>query len=306
MELLKEETIGGLKVKYFRFGKLVVGIATNIGPRIMHLSLSGKEEDNVFGVVPDFSIQTPEGIWKIYGGHRLWVSPEAMSRSYSLDNEPIKLIEEDNEIVILGNPEPKNSVRKAIRLKQGPDSYSLTVTHEIKNIGRWPIRFSCWALSVMTKGGSAMIPVWPHKADEGGLLPDRILSLWPYTKLDDERLTFTSRYILLKQDPSITEPVKIGASAYPYWTAYYVKGKLFLKSFSRLRNEYPDYGVYVEAFTNKDFLELETLGPLREVLPGDVNTHVENWRLTEIHELSLTDDELDQAINKLTRNSGCG
>ena len=42
---------------------------------------------------------------------------------------------------------------------------------------------------------------------------------------------------------------------------------------------YPDFGCNFEVFTNPDFLELETLGPLVELQPGEVVEHVEHWWL---------------------------
>ena len=43
---------------------------------------------------------------------------------------------------------------------------------------------------------------------------------------------------------------------------------------------YPDFGCNFEVFTNPDFLELETLGPLVELRPGEVVEHVERWWLS--------------------------
>ena len=43
--------------------------------------------------------------------------------------------------------------------------------------------------------------------------------------------------------------------------------------------KYPDFGCNFEVFTNPDFLELETLGPLVELQPGEMVEHVEHWWL---------------------------
>jgi hypothetical protein len=42
---------------------------------------------------------------------------------------------------------------------------------------------------------------------------------------------------------------------------------------------YPDFGCNFEVFSNSDFLELETLGPLVELQPRETVEHVENWWL---------------------------
>jgi len=74
---VEEKEVGGFKTKFFYLDNLVIGIPTEIGPRILYLSSKEKPEFNLFGVLPEAGIQTSEGFWRIYGGHRLWSSPEA-------------------------------------------------------------------------------------------------------------------------------------------------------------------------------------------------------------------------------------
>ena len=64
------------------------------------------------------------------------------------------------------------------------------------------------------------------------------------------------------------------------WGAHFRKGVLFVKQarvFAGAR--YPDEGCNFELFTNPEFLELETLGPLVELKPGEMAEHVERWWL---------------------------
>lgn len=264
-----------IKFKKYDFGNLVIGIPSEIGPRIIYFSLKEKD-NNLFGIVPDFVIKTEEGPWHIYGGHRLWLSPEDKPRSYSLDNKPVKIEEKKNSVIIYGNPEIKNSVQKIIEVrKKGKNK--IEVIHKIKNIGRWPITLSAWALSVMKKGGYAILPVKSRKIDKNGLLPDRHITFWPYTDISDKRLIFKKNFILLKQDEKIEKPVKVGTFLNPLWTGYFVDNLLFLKEIENIKGQYPDYGCNVETFTNNEFLELETLSPLKEVKPGEILAHKEIW-----------------------------
>ena len=46
--------------------------------------------DNILGEVPDATTKTALGDWKPWGGHRLWIGPESMPRSYSPDNDPVQ------------------------------------------------------------------------------------------------------------------------------------------------------------------------------------------------------------------------
>lgn len=42
---------------------------------------------------------------------------------------------------------------------------------------------------------------------------------------------------------------------------------------------YPDYGCNFETFTNEEMIEVEALGPLVTLSPGEATEHVEQWQL---------------------------
>ncbi|MEM2699640.1 MAG: hypothetical protein QXN98_02685 [Candidatus Bathyarchaeia archaeon] len=298
---LREETIEGFRVKTAQISGLLIGVACDIGPRIIYLASAEKPKINLFGILPDLGVETPEGFWKIYGGHRLWAAPEAKPRSYSLDDQPVRIEADASSLTIYGNPEEKNSIQKEITVRADGNG-GVQVIHRIRNIGRWPIRLACWALSVMRRDGFAIIPVKPMKVDVEGLLPDRHISIWPYTDMSDERLTLTREYIFVKQDPRAKGPFKIGANANPCWIAYWVEGMLFLKQFQYESGaEYPDFGCSVEVYTNPDMLELETLGPLRTVEPSGVVEHVEVWRVFNVGKVKMKPEAIREKIEPLIR-----
>jgi len=295
---IEEKQISGFKTKLFFLDRFVIGIPTEIGPRILYLASKEKPEFNLFGVLPEMGMQTSEGFWRIYGGHRLWSSPEAKPRSYSLDDKPVKIETDKESLIVYGNPETANSIQKSIEITPHSEG-SIRVVHKIKNIGRWPINLACWALSVMRPNGFAIIPFQPSKVDEEGLLPDRHLTFWPYTDLSDKRLIFADDFIFVKQDSEARNPVKIGAMVNPSWTAYWVNGSAFVKEFERKKGEYPDFGCNVEVYTNADMLELETLSPLRTLEPDNTIEHTEIWRVFEIGELTPTPEKIKGKLEPL-------
>ena len=63
------------------------------------------------------------------------------------------------------------------------------------------------------------------------------------------------------------------------WAAYLLGSELFVKRYSAAPGAYPDFGCSFETFTNADFLELETLGPLVRLAPGEFVYHTETWTL---------------------------
>jgi len=295
---VEEKQIVGFKTKLFFLDEFIIGIPMEIGPRILYFALREKPEFNLFGVLPETGMQTSEGFWRIYGGHRLWSSPEAKPRSYSLDDKPVKIETNKETITVHGNPETANSIQKTITIMPHPKG-GIQVIHAIKNIGRWPINLACWGLSVMRPEGFAIIPVQPSKIDEEGLLPDRHLTFWPYTDLSDERLKLAEDFIFVKQDPKIENPVKIGTMANPSWTAYWVDGVAFVKEFQRKKGEYPDFGCSVEVYTNAKMLELETLSPIRTLEPNDTIKHTEIWRIFNVGELTPSPEKIKRKLEPL-------
>ena len=297
MKYSHETHLEKLKIKVYEFNELLVGVATDIGPRILYLALRSKPEKNIFGILPKAGVQTEDGYWNMYGGHRLWSSPEAMPRSYSMDQQPVHITKHKDQLVISGNPEPLNSIQKELIITEN-GKHGINVTHKIHNIGRWPLRLACWGITVMQKGGFAVLPVYPQKVDLQGLLPDRPIVLWPYTQFSDERLVMKGNFIFLVQVPSAPTPVKIGTRANPS-KAFYCWGNLaFSKEIHTVNQEYPDYGSTFEAYTNGDMLELETLGPLTDLLPGEMVEHTEVWNLREITPLTIDPKTVAESLFK--------
>ena len=295
---IEEKQVSGFRTKMVSLNNIVIGIAIDIGPRIIYAAGEERPDFNLFGVLPEVGIATPEGFWRIYGGHRLWSSPEAKPRSYSMDDKPVKIDVAEDIITIRGNPESENSIQKEIAIEPFSEN-GVQVVHSIKNIGRWPTQLACWPLSVMRQNGFAIIPLKPSKVDEEGLLPDRHVSFWPFTDLPDERLTFSGQYIFVNQNPEIKNPLKIGTMPNPAWAAYWVDGMAFVKQFSREEGEYPDFGCGVEVYTNADMLELETVGPLRTVDPSEHICHTEVWKIFDVEKLSPTGDSVRKNLEVL-------
>jgi hypothetical protein len=122
----------------------------------------------------------------------------------------------------------------------------------------------------------------PRRSHPDLLLPNRTITLWPYTDMTDPRVTWGSRYLLVRQSDTAGKAFKLGASVKDGWAAYVRDGVCFLKRFDYFEGmPYPDGGCSVECYTNSDpnMLELETLGPLEVLEPGEATEHVEHWFL---------------------------
>jgi hypothetical protein len=80
-----------------------------------------------------------------------------------------------------------------------------------------------------------------------------------------------------------------------------LNGEAFLKRAQADPSKtYPDFGCAFETFTNNEFLEMETLGPLTRVLPGQTVEQTEHWMLFRHVQLpELTDEALTKVLEPL-------
>ena len=272
-------------------------VTLDIGPRILRFHLN--EHENLFKEDINRNVfHTDEGkTWFLYGGHRLWASPELSPRTYFPDNFPVEYRIEDKSIRFIQIPQTENGLQFEILLT--PHEDALIVEHSIINIGESPQTLASWALSAMSQGGAEIVPVCSEKT---GFLPNRILSLWDYTNLRDERVFFGKKYIVLRQDSNNRNPFKIGFNNTDGWAAYINHGQIMIKRFEpQTQFDYPDFGAGYETYTNHEFLEIETLSRLRTLEKGQAVTHTERWQIKPFAGLlNLTDEEeIEMAVTKL-------
>ncbi len=276
-------------------------ITTAIGPRVIHCGFIGGQ--NLFGVMEDTKGLTGGDEWRLYGGHRLWHSPEEKPRSYYPDNAPVGVAEIDGAIRLTQAIEPSTLVQKEMEISLLGSGNGARVVHRITNLGLWAIELAPWALTVMARGGEAIVPQPQGEFDS--LLPNRRLTLWPYTNMSDPRLTWGEKYIRMRQDAGMERRCKFGLSAEDGWLAYVLHGEMFVKRFEYdLYAEYPDWGCAIELFTNDQILEVETLGPLTILEPGDTVEHEERWYLFGDVQIGPDEDSIDAAIAARIEGTG--
>lgn len=262
-------------------GTVELVLATEYGPRIMRYALAGSEEtDNLFASLPDLNVKTDIGQWNIRGGHRLWHAPEGKPRSYSPDNDPVQVVRDGDTFKLIEPIEKATGIQKEMWITLDATGSHVTVLHKLINKGLFAVDMACWAMSVMNKGGLAILPQEPYQSHDDALLPARPMVLWSYTNFTDPRWMLGQKYVTLRQDPDLKEPQKVGILNRQGWAGYWRNNTLFLKRFACEGDKtYPDFNCNNEAYTDANFLELETLGTLQKVQPGDSITHREDWWL---------------------------
>jgi hypothetical protein len=279
-------------------------ITLDVGPRIISYQLPGgvnvlKNYDAMMG-------GTGEAEWQIRGGHRFWLAPEDLTRTYFPDNRAVAWKEIGERAVRLTPPpEAEYGVQKEMELSLAAEGTQLDITLRVSNIGSKPTELAPWGPTVLAPGGMEIIPLPPKKNHPGhssnakspaDFAPNQELILWPYFDFSDTRWTFGSRYIFLRQDVN-KGPTKIGLAHQMGWVAYLNSGVLFVKRFDyRMGAIYPDLGTRYQTFSNEDMLEMETVGELVNLEPGKSATLNESWSLYGNVPPIRTEEDVDRVI----------
>ena len=129
-------------------GDAEVIVTLDVGPRVISYKLSGGE--NVFKEYPDQLGKSAEPDWQIRGGHRLWIGPEDLTRTYA----PTTARSTTRRFHRAGNALPRPRIGPTAcsgkwTCRLAPSGSQVTVTHRVTNTGDKPVELAVWALSVM-------------------------------------------------------------------------------------------------------------------------------------------------------------
>ena len=285
-------------------GEVELIVTGDVGPRVIRFGFVGGQ--NLFKEYADQMGKTGEEKFQLRGGSRVWKAPEDPIATWAPDNVAVEIIPTANGLIARAPVEPLSSLQKEIEVSMAASGTDVTVKHRITNRSLYTLEFSPWTLTMMAPGGVAISGFPPRGKHPINLEATNPLVMWAYTDLADKRLRFTRKYLLLRQDPGISEAEKLGTFNPDTWAAYLLNGEAFVKrTQADASKTYPDFGCSFETFTNNEFLEIETLGPMTKVAPGKSVEHVEHWSLHRNIKLSeFTDAAIDQALLPLLQPQG--
>ena len=284
-------------------GEVELIVTGDVGPRVIRFGFVGGQ--NLFKEYAEQLGKRGEEKFQLRGGSRVWKAPEDPIATWAPDNVAVEIIPTATGLIARAPVEPLSSLQKEIEVSMAPSGSEVTVMHRITNRSLYTLEFSPWTLTMMAQGGVAISGFPPRGKHPTNLEATNPLVMWAYTNLADKRLTFTRKYLLLRQDPGNSEAEKLGTFNPDTWAAYLLNGEAFLKRTQADPSKtYPDFGCSFETFTNNEFLEIETLGPMTKVAPGKTVEHVEHWSLHRNVKLSeFTDAAIDQALLPLLQAS---
>lgn len=308
------------EISYKNFGKCVkmdngtasLIVTVDIGPRIISYCLNGKENLLFEDVNRDFSDSSDElreffgddKTWYIYGGHRLWSSPESYPHSYVPDNSPVEYNElgEFNGFigVVFQPPVTRTGQQHSIQvwMDNAAGSSRVKICHDIINVSGSIVTLAPWAMTVCAPGG---VEIFPQNAADNGLLSNRRNVFWSYSDINDDRFFLGNRYGTLQQVSGAEAKFKIGMNNEDGWAAVVNHGQIFLKNFDmNIDGNYPDYGCNFETFANGLFLECESLGELETLKNHQCVTLTERWELIECSDTfdRRNEDSIDEFVRK--------
>ena len=259
-------------------------VSADVGPRVLHLGFSGGE--NQFHEFSNQAGLTGGNEFRLYGGHRLWAWPE-IARTYYPDNRAVEVRKTAEGVELSAEIEdepPGTRLKKQVTLRLDASGSHVALTHTISNLSSHATRLAPWTPTIMKPRGRAILPFPPRAAmDAQHYQSVGHLAIWPFTDFTDGRWILGPEFLQLQQceKPSGRFQEQMTGLYNPAeWGAYFRAGFVFVKRAALIAGgEYPDFGCNFEVFTNPEFLELETLGPIVNLQPGESVAHSEDWWL---------------------------
>jgi hypothetical protein len=214
----------------------------------------------------------PEGDWPKLTGRKTWRPPPAF------DALPVQARVEGSDVVLTSPVDPFLGVRTERRVHLQPDAARLLITTTYERVRGEPTKLSVWVITQLQEplGLYAPLPV-PSRFEKGFVTLGKDLP--PDLKVERGLISLT-------RNPRAAH--KIGTDA---GTLLWVgeKAALRIDSLRVTDAEYPDHGSSAEIYTNPDplkYIELETLGPLHLMKPGDRIQQVNTYTLSRRTESS--------------------
>lgn len=240
--------------------------------RIMQFRFAGEtdgplwENAEMNGKAPD-----PESkIWGNFGGDKTWPSPQSdwgkiTPRSWpppvAFDSMPVEAKEDSHAVTLISAVDPHYGIRATRHIQLDPSQPIMTVTTTYEKVKGEPKKVGVWVITQLKDPYAVYMPIPAASSYKEGY------NLQSKETLPD--LNRNNHFLILTRNKRT--PYKIGNDGS---TLLWIGEKTALRIDSaRVPDaEYPDNGSSVEVYTSPDplpYVELEMLGPLKTLKPGD-------------------------------------
>lgn len=272
------------EINYSAFGKCLhmtndkieLVVTLDFGPRIIRASFVGSENFLFEDIERTCSADTGDGVFYNYGGHRMWISPEEFPDTYYPDNEKVEYAVNGNTVRFTPPPQ-KTGFALSLEVSLSEKENKVELCHYLTNNCESPRMVAPWSITMMANGGYQVIPT---NSNDTGYLPNRYIVLWPYAKMNDPRINWGDKYIVLNQAQPVSGAFKFGLSQLNPWAVYVRGNEIFMKRYTYYPDEqYPDGNCSYETYSCEKFIEMETVGVLKTMAVGETVSHKEVWCL---------------------------
>jgi hypothetical protein len=258
-------------------GPYSLEIASEFGPRITSLRRDDGPE-LLAQLGPEVSIEYDGGTYQFRGGHRLWASPEIAAVTYASDDHDC-VISDGDGVITVSAPIDQAGLAKEVTISRDGDS--LVVDHEITSPTGEQASLSAWAITQFPLGGTAILPLIGADTAPSA---NRYLVIWPYTSVEDRRVTFYEDALELEARPG--PPLKFGVGPTPGRLGYFLDGMVFIKEIEPATGRIvPDHGAAGQVYSGEHFCELESVGGLTDMSAGGVAGLRERWTVVDCGDL---------------------
>lgn len=262
-------------------GDLQVTVDGGAGPRLTSVRVRDIE---LLATLAPPVIAGPDGgpQLALHGGHRLWAAPETTEVTYRLDDRPCPVTVEGTTratVADAGTPLGR-------RLEVTVHGDGVSLRHVLVNRGDRPLHVAPWAITQLRPGGMIVMPVGDGPLDRHGMQPAGLLATWPYTDLSDERIAVHPGLVSIegraRDDVEGPDPTKVGVDGFAGWAAH-VHGDVLLTVLAPPRTPtatFADLGAATQSYVHRRFTEVESLGPLTNLGPGEEAVLDQRWVLS--------------------------
>jgi hypothetical protein len=257
-------------------------MVTECGPRIAFL---GKlDGENILYWDKDGASKEN---WKLYGGHRVWITRPYADESedtYMEDNAPCEVEIAENSVIATANPHDFTKLSRGIKVEVLSDD-TFKVTNIIKNDGSLIYSGGVWSPTCINPEGKKIYV----DLGEDDTTWDIVKIIIPRkfagneVRINDEQITFTDDQMILTPKGVLTKRCVCAPKGRVYMN-WAEKNITFTKQVSYNRNgRYPLDGCNVAVFLGDDnwMAEMETFGEEQVIRPGEIITNEEVWTVKE-------------------------
>jgi len=249
--------------------------------RVMQFRFDGEEgpfweNQRLFGRLPD----PKSGEWANFGGDKTWPAPQAdwlkvTPRGWppptAFDSLPVEAKVEGSAVTLISPVDPHYGIRTRRHVELDPAKPIMHITTEYEKVAGEPSRVAVWVITQLRDPVAVYAPV-----PEGSIFPAGYSQQSGALPLD---LQVSRGLLSLRRDPQQSAKVGTDAGAL-LWVGE--KVMLLIESPRLPGGEYPDAGSSAEVYTNPDpfaYVELELLGPLQTLQPGEKTQRLSNYSL---------------------------